>query len=400
MKKVLLTIALIVVAMSAFAQQEVDPKPSHANFVTNKFWDNWEIGAGVGVQTWFFGDKQDEGKFGKRLSYALDLHATKWITPVFGARLQAQGLQMESTCLYLDDPNDDRFSSYFKDVWNSTVKQGDWSYYFIHADAMVNLRNWIDGYKEMRVWQPVVFGGFGYARSHISGAGKDANQEWAFSYGLLNKFRVSEAIDLTLEAKNMLVRESFGLRGGDPQATYENFSKYGNLLSLTAGVTYRFNKRGFDRPEVCPEPDYSAYNKRIENLENELANAQASADELAKKLAAAEAPVIYQGKEIPIEMIIFFEWDKHKITQRANLQLDYLAKMMKESEAEFNLVGFASEEGVVKHNMGLSERRVKAIKQALVERGVPAEKLFEDWKGESVQFPNLPPNRAVIITQK
>ena len=398
MKKALLTIALVVVAMSAFAQQEVDPKPSHANFVTNKFWDNWEIGAGVGVQTWFFGDNQDEGKFGKRLSYEVDVQATKWITPVFGARLQAQGLQMESTVLYLNEPGKSKY------IWDdgSICPQGDWSYYFIHADALINVRNWIGGYKEMRVWQPIAFGGFGYARSHISGDDRylNGNQEWAFSYGLLNKFRVSEAIDLTLEAKNMLVRESFGLRGGDEQATYEKFNMYGNLLSLTAGITYRFNKRGFNRPEICPEPDYSAYNKRIENLENELANAQASADELAKKLAEAEAPVIYQGKEIPIEMIIFFEWDKHKITQRAGLQLDYLAKMMKESEAEFNLVGFASEEGVVKHNMGLSERRVKAIKQALIDRGVPAEKLHEDWKGESVQFPNLPPNRAVIITQK
>ena len=395
MKKFLFTIALAVVALSAFAQeQEVDPKPSHANFVTNKFWDNWEIGAGAGVQTWFFGDNQDEGKFGKRISYALDLHATKWITPVFGARLQAQGLQMESTCLYLNEflPKDEI----------GFGPQGDWSYYFIHADAMINVRNWIGGYKEMRVWQPVVFGGFGYARSHISGDDRylNGNQEWAFSYGLLNKFRVSKAIDLTLEAKNMLVRESFGLRGSDEQAVADGFGKYGNLLSLTAGVTYRFNRRGFARPEVCPEPDYSAYNKRIENLENELANAQATADDLAKKLAAAEAPIIYQGKEIPIEMIIFFEWDKHKVTQRANLQLDYLAKMMKESDATFVLVGFASEEGVVKHNMGLSERRVKAIKDALVQRGVAAEKLELDWKGESVQFPNLPPNRAVIITQK
>ena len=108
----------------------------------------------------------------------------------------------------------------------------------------------------------------------------------------------------------------------------------------------------------------------------------------------------YQGKEIPIEMIIFFEWDKHKITQRAGIQLDYLAKMMKESEGEFNLVGWASEEGTVKHNIPLSQRRVNAVKDALVQRGVPAEKLHIDWKGESVQFPNLPPNRAVIITQK
>lgn len=397
MKRILFTIALVIAALSAFAQQqEVEPKPSHANFVTNKFWDNWEIGAGVGVQTWFFGDNQDEGKFGKRLSYEIDVQATKWITPVFGARLQAQGLQMKSTVLGKDS---------FFDELNQTlgidVKQGDWSYYFIHADALINVRNWIGGYKEMRVWQPIVFGGFGYARSHISGAEVyRGNQEWAFSYGLLNKFRISKAVDLTLEAKNMLVRESFGLRGSDEQAAMDNFQKYGNLLSLTAGVTYRFNRRGFARPEVCPEPDYSAYNKRIENLENELANAQASADELAKKLAEAEAPVIYQGKEIPIEMIIFFEWDKHKITQRAGIQLDYLAKMMKESEGEFNLVGFASEEGVKQHNFNLSERRVNAIKDALVQRGVPAEKLHVDWKGESVQFPNLPPNRAVIITQK
>ncbi len=399
MKKVLFTIALMVAALSAFAQQqEVEPKPSHANFVTNKFWDNWEIGAGAGVQTWFFGDNQDEGKFGKRLSYEVDIQATKWITPVFGARLQGQGLQMKSTCLYLNEPGKSNLT------WDdgSIYPQADWSYYFIHADALINLRNWIGGYKEMRVWQPVIFGGFGYSRSHISGYDGylNGNQEWAFSYGLLNKFRVSEAIDLTLEAKNMLVRESFGLRGSDQQATLDNFNKYGNLLSLTAGITYRFNRRGFVRPEVCPEPDYSAYNKRIENLENELANAQASADELAKKLAEAEAPVIYQGKEIPIEMIIFFEWDKHKITQRAGIQLDYLAKMMKESEGEFNLVGWASEEGTVKHNIPLSQRRVNAVKDALVQRGVPAEKLHIDWKGESVQFPNLPPNRAVIITQK
>ncbi|MBR4056045.1 MAG: OmpA family protein [Rikenellaceae bacterium] len=399
MKRILFTIALVIAALSAFAQQqEVEPKPSHANFVTNKFWDNWEIGAGVGVQTWFFGDNQDEGKFGKRLSYEVDVQATKWITPVFGARLQAQGLQMKSTALYLNDAGESNLT------WDdgSIYPQGDWSYYFIHADALINVRNWIGGYKEMRVWQPIVFGGFGYARSHISGDNKYANgnQEWAFSYGLLNKFRISKAVDLTLEAKNMLVRESFGLRGGDEQAAMDNFQKYGNLFSLTAGITYRFNRRGFARPEVCPEPDYSAYNKRIENLENELANAQASADELAKKLAEAEAPVIYQGKEIPIEMIIFFEWDKHKITQRAGIQLDYLAKMMKESEGEFNLVGFASEEGVKQHNFNLSERRVNAIKDALVQRGVPAEKLHVDWKGESVQFPNLPPNRAVIITQK
>lgn len=393
MKKVLFTLALVVAAMSVVAQeQEVEPKPSNADFVTNRFWDNWEISVGAGAQTWFFGDNQDKGKFGKRISPEFDLSFTKWLTPVFGARLQGQGISMKSTAKYLNDANS----------VDGYGLQGNWSYYFIHVDAMVNLRNWIGGYKEMRVWQPVIFGGFGYARSHISGDDRylNGNQEWAFSYGLLNKFRVSKAVDLTLELKDMLVRESFGLRGSDEQAAVEGFGKYGNLFSASIGVTYRFNRRGFSRPEKCVEPDYSAYNKRIENLERELANAQASADQLAQQLKDAKAPVIYEGNEVPVEMIVFFDWDKTAITPKTALQLDYLAKMMKAADKEFTLVGFASEEGNAQHNVALSEGRAKAVRQALIDRGVAADKLSVEWKGASTQFKGLPQNRAVIITQK
>lgn len=397
MKKVLFTLAFVVAAMSVAAQEQVEPKPSNANFVTNGFWDNWEISVGAGAQTWFFGNNEDMGKFGKRISPEVDLSVAKWLSPVFGARLQGQGLSMKSSIK--------GYQSNFFDEINKqqglNIHQSNWSYYFIHADLMINLRNWIGGYKEMRVWQPVVFGGFGYARSHISGADiYRGNSEFAFSYGLLNKFRVSRSIDLTLELKDMLVRESFGLRGSDDQAVKDGFGKYGNLFSASVGITYRFNRRGFNRPQKCMEPDYAAYNKRIQNLENELANANATADQLAQQLKDAKAPVIYKGTEIPVDMIVFFNLNKYDITPRTAIQLDYLAKMMKASDQSFTLIGLASEEGTEKINDALSENRAKAVRQALIDRGVAADKLTIEWKGASTQFKGLPQNRAVIITQK
>lgn len=398
MKKVLFTLALVVAALSVAAQeQEIEPKPSNADFVTNRFWDNWEVSAGVGAQSWFFGGNQDMGKRGKRISPEVDLSVAKWITPVFGARLQGQGLSVKSSLQGYK-------SNFFDEINQQTglnIHQSTWSYYFIHADAMVNLSNWFCGYKEMRVWQPVVFAGLGYARSHISGADiYRGNNEFAFSCGLLSKFRVSKAIDLNLELKTMLVRETFGLRGGDEQGVIDGFGRFGFLPSASVGFTYRFNRRGFNRPQKCLEPDYSAYNKRIQNLENELANANATADQLALQLKNAKAPVIYKGTEIPVEMIVFFDLNKTDITPKAAIQLDYLAKMIKASDKSFMLIGLASEEGTTKINNALSENRAKAVKQALIDRGVAADKLSIEWKGASTQFKGLPQNRAVIITEK
>ena len=48
MKKLILILAVVAFATTAWAQ-ETPKKPSFAGFVSNGFWDNWEMSLGGGV---------------------------------------------------------------------------------------------------------------------------------------------------------------------------------------------------------------------------------------------------------------------------------------------------------------------------------------------------------------
>ena len=65
MRKIFLTVLLVAFASAAFAEG-TPKKPSVAGFVSNGFWDNWEVSAGFGpiagrmVQQFRFPDRQDD----------------------------------------------------------------------------------------------------------------------------------------------------------------------------------------------------------------------------------------------------------------------------------------------------------------------------------------------------
>jgi outer membrane protein OmpA-like peptidoglycan-associated protein len=47
------------------------------------------------------------------------------------------------------------------------------------------------------------------------------------------------------------------------------------------------------------------------------------------------------------------------------------------------VVGYTDSSGAVNYNVGLSEKRAKAVSDALVGLGLPATSLAVDWKGET-----------------
>lgn len=73
---------------SAFAEG-TPKKPSVAGFVSNGFWDNWEMGSVSELDRLFqrqqFGPRSDRFKFEGKLSL------TKWVHPIAGIRAQLQG---------------------------------------------------------------------------------------------------------------------------------------------------------------------------------------------------------------------------------------------------------------------------------------------------------------------
>ena len=95
MKKILLILcAVAMVCTSASAQQTDGEKLRWKGFETNKFWDNWEVSAGVGISRLDVANKagaKEPGKFFHRNSWNLNVGATKWFAPIIGMRLQLDG---------------------------------------------------------------------------------------------------------------------------------------------------------------------------------------------------------------------------------------------------------------------------------------------------------------------
>jgi len=86
---------------------------------------------------------------------------------------------------------------------------------------------------------------------------------------------------------------------------------------------------------------------------------------------------------------IYFDYNKADIKPEFNKVLDDVKGLLVKNTADrYLLSGFTDSHGSDAYNLGLSQRRVNAIRNALVERGVPAEML--KTRGHGKRIANLP----------
>ena len=274
-----------------------------------------------------------------------------------------------------------------------------------HADALINLSNWIGGYREDRVYYAKVFAGFGASFVNVN---NDGSAGFAFNAGLLNSFRVCDALDINLELKGILTA------GRDmPRVVSSLAGKYGQIYTATVGITYRFNKRNWDKAYTQEEID--GYLAAIDALESGLADAHRNEGKLAERLAAQKAATDQAMKDnealrnelakkqdkVISSTAIFFNFDSAKLLDRAKASLQILQETINAAPKSqvFTLVGHADvKTGTAEYNQKLSERRAKAVYDYLVEQGVNPDQLT--WKGVgSTQniFPINGTNRVVIV---
>lgn len=265
MKKLILILAVVAFATTAW-QQETPKKPSFAGFVSNGFWDNWEMSLGGGVGT-ALTNGSNSGSFGKRLGFEANFSLVKWVHPVVGMRLQLQGGQ---------------FANYDADL--GKLK---WPYLFVHSDFMLNFSNWAGGYRDDRAYYLVPFVGFGYLATNFTDKSQEDNmtgthQAFAFSYGLLNKFRLSRSFDFNIELKGMLAPSRVCPAKTDGSYLFG--------FSATAGFTYRFNKRGWQRGVAgYTAADIQAFQDAVAASMAAVEAAELENAQLAQQLAAARA---------------------------------------------------------------------------------------------------------------
>ena len=251
---------------------------------------------------------------------------------------------------------------------------------------------------------------FAGAGVSIVNVNSDASSGMAAVGGMINTFRVSDALDINLELKAMLSA------GRDmPRGIAELAGKTGQVYSATVGLTYRFNKRDWGRS--YNQDDVDGYLASILALETALVETQRNEGKLVEQLAAQESIAEQAVKEnttlreeIKQEQTIhtvvgatalFFNINSARLSDRAKASLELVMKTIKEAPADrvFSIVGHAdAKTGSPAYNQTLSEERAKAVYDYLVSHGIESSRLT--WKGvgstDSI-FPVYFTNRVVII---
>jgi outer membrane protein OmpA-like peptidoglycan-associated protein len=86
----------------------------------------------------------------------------------------------------------------------------------------------------------------------------------------------------------------------------------------------------------------------------------------------------------PREFIVYFPFDQYVLTTEAQAVIQEAASYAQQGgAASIAVVGHADTSGSAAYNVRLSERRSKAVADALVGLGVAQTALSVDWRGES-----------------
>ncbi|EKD31405.1 MAG: OmpA family protein [uncultured bacterium] len=387
MKRKFLTLVLLMFAVSAFAQQESKRGP----FLTNGFWDNWFISAGGGASI-YYGEWDNKIAIGERITPAIDLSIGKWVTPTVGFRLQYAGLSAKGSVYgnALFSATGDHTNTWNMEKFNVMN---------LHFDGLWNLSNFIGGYRSDRVWDLVPFAGFGWGRAtnvNSWNTTKVANNEFVVNAGLVNNFRISEALDIKLEYRHMFVNQVFdGVALG---------ARLESMASLTLGLTYKFQRRDFEKYVKVEPADYTPYNSRIADLEKQIATKDANTRSLSDQLAVEKnkKPIIVESKTeyIVSPLAVFFQIGKADLTDKEIINLGYCADIIKKSGKKFRISGSADHQtGTKKFNQEISEKRAQRVLDVLVNKfGVDPGKLEIIAKGdENEPYDKAILNRVVIV---
>ncbi|MEY8721682.1 OmpA family protein [Bacteroides stercorirosoris] len=393
MKKILMLLALAGLTSAAWAQNstsevveyEVIQVQDKYQVITNPFWSNWFFSIGGGAEA-TFGDNDKAGSFGKRISPTLNVSVGKWFTPGLGLRLQYSGLQARGFTY-------DAGADYVK---GTQLKDGYYKQRFdymnLHGDVMFNLNALFGGYNQHRVYEIIPYVGAGFTHNYS----KPHREALSVNAGIINKFRISNAIDINLELSAMGVEDKFdGEVGGD--------HGYDGVLSATVGLTYRFPARGFRRPmpQLISQIELAAMQDKLammgaQNAQLKNALVQAENQPVAE---VTETEVIVPDPDIA-PRTVFFTIGSAELSPREIMNLSYLAEQMKQfPNATYTVNGYAdSATGTPAFNKELSLKRAQAVKNALVKNyGIAADRLNIEAGGGVDKFGQPILNRVVLV---
>lgn len=367
-------------------------------YETNRFGDNWFIGAGGGINVFL-----NDG-YKANIGPSIDAGLGKWFTPAVGMRIGYSGL---NTNYWADNPS----------VLGRTLDkeenmyQQKFGYMYIHGDFLWNMSDALGGYKETRFWDMVPYLHAGFFRAYGVDGASYHNNEIAAGAGMIHNLRLAERLDLVIDMKAIIVNGR--VNGSEDVAL---------IPSVTMGFAVDMGWPNFVRTSSVIGALEAASVDQIAALEAaavalELANAtleqenlklQNANDALADQVNSLKNS---QGGMDPAEfykamspVTVYFNIGKATLSVDEMQHLDYIAKNIlakadKQAKVYITVMGSAdSNTGTAKRNQNLSEARGKYVADLLASKyGIAKDRLIV--KSEVVKAKADPElDRAVKIT--
>ena len=407
MKKYLLTAALAVMGMAAFADDITTTGAAPEDFTdevyyndskgysvqTNSFWKNWFLSIGGGAQT-YFGDHNRQLLWKNRISPAFDVAVGKWFTPGIGVRGMFSGLTLKgatqgaySTGELIEEKP---YAGYY-------LSYQEFNYMNLHVDVMLNMTNLCCGFKEERVYNIIPYFGLGWATvledADRLQTGLAPGREVSANIGLINQFRLNRLLDLNIDIRGGYVQDRFdGEDGG----------RYGEgLLSATANLVWKIGGNTWDRSKTIIRNDNRAINalrEQMDQLSRDNEALQKALEDCNEEKAAAAAKKL----AVVAPNLVTFKINKSNLSKEARANLGLLAEVIKQCDSSvvYTITGYAdAATGNKTINDRLSKERAEAVYNCLVkEFGVNPEQLRVEYKGgvENMFYDDPALSRAVI----
>ena len=395
-------IAVSLTATPALNAQENGNRDENGKVVrgpyeTNRFGDNWFIGAGGGINILL-----NEG-YDIRISPSIDANLGKWFTPAVGMRIGYQGFQ---TGAWSDQ------ATALAPVLDT--EQGQYltklGYMYFHGDFLWNMSDALGGYKETRFWNLVPYAHAGFFRTYGLDNSTYANNEIAAGAGLLHNLRLVERLDLVIDMRATVVNGRVIQSDG-----------VAILPSVTAGLAVDLGWPAFTRTSTIVAAVEAANEERAAILETamaamEVANAALEVENagLAKENSALKKQVNTLKNQPKMDYTTFFDEmgpatlyfniGQAVLNEKELAHLDFLAKNLiekvdKNTKIYLTVMGTADgNTGGAKRNQQLSEARGKYVFDILTTKyGIAKERLIV--KSEVVKKAAKPElSRAVVIS--
>jgi hypothetical protein len=217
------------------------PKNRHA-VVTNDFWDNWFVQAGLGMALINEYGCNFSHVFPNGNTFGISAGMGKWLTPEYGLRAGVNwqnGLIGNRRLAWLDK----------KDQPGSNHDAG--GFVIAYMDVLLNLHNLFSGYDEHRRWNTIVYPRVGLGHNFdVSDSSPNVG------LGVEQTYRLSQRTSLYGNIAYHFI--SSGFMGKDHESGHYNAASNGFFL-IDLGIRYDLGRTGWDRPgENRPAPPMTA----------------------------------------------------------------------------------------------------------------------------------------------